>query len=288
MGRKIEKNIKIAIVVLSIILIGFLGFILVDNFLLENNSENQNKDPISTNKPVSSEGPKPTSDENIYEPEEDEIEISMEMAEELYNMLYDPMDCGSSLFSHYGSGKIVPDDFSNLEKNFIVVMNLNKERDMHTNPKYTKEKIIETKNRIFGKETSFEIINEQNCHYFYLGEDGNYTVGWECGGDMCNPLTLTKLSKAVQKGNKIYIDQMVIFGLTGEYGTSDENTAYYYQDYNRTKLLGKKEFIDSYDYMINFGKIDWNQYESQASIYQYTYQDNGDGTYTFMQIEKIK
>lgn len=40
--------------------------------------------------------------------------------------------------------------------------------------------------------------------------------------------------------------------------------------------------------MINSDKLDWNQYENQASIYQYTYQDNNDGTYTFIQIEKIK
>lgn len=282
MSRKTEKNIKIAIVILIIILIGFLVFILVDSFLSENNKEKDK--PIFSNNPISS----PMQNQEANEPEEQEIEISMELAEKLYNMLYEPMDCGSRLFSHYGSDKIVPNDFSNLEKNFIVVMNLNKERVLHQNPKYTKEEIIETKNRIFGKEATFEIINSNSCYHFHLGEDGNYTIEWQCGGDMCSPLTLTKLSKAVQKGNKIYIDQMVIFSLTGESGESDENTAYYYQDYNRTKLLGKKEFIDSYDYMINSDKLDWNQYENQASIYQYTYQDNNDGTYTFIQIEKIK
>lgn len=286
--KKIMKKLKIIIIVLIVIIIGLGTFITVNKFLLEDNSKNKEGNPSSTNRPIPSESPKPTQREDIQEPEEKETEISMELAEELYNMIYEPMDCGSRLFSHYGSNRIVPDDFSNLEKNFIVVMNLNKERVMDTNPKYTKEKIIETKNRIFGKDATFEIINEDSCYQFYLGEDGNYTVEWQCGGDMCSPLTHTKLSKAIQKGNKIYIDQLVIFSLTDESGERDENTSYYYQDYNRTKLLGKKKFIDSYDYMINSDKIDWNQYEKSASIYQYTYQVNEDGTYTFLQIEKIK
>lgn len=288
MSRKTEKSIKIAIVVLTIILIGLLGFILVDNFLLENNSKNQNKDSISTNKPVSSENPKPTSDENINDSKEEEIEISMELAEQLYNMIYDSMDCGGRLFSHFGSDKITPDDFTNLEKNFIVVMNLNQERETNDNTKYTKEKIIETKNRIFGNKTSFEIINDKSCHHFFLGKDGNYTVEWQCGGDTCSSPVITEISKAVKVGNKVYIDQAVIFVSSGEYGHDDENTAYYYQDYNKTRLIGKNDFIDSYDYMVNSRKIDWEQYRNQAGIYRYTFQDNNDGTYTFIQIEKIK
>ncbi len=285
MSRKTEKSIKIAIVVLSIILIGFLGFILVDNFLLENNSGNQNKNPISTNKPVSSEEPKPTSDENIHEPEEDEIEIPIDLAEKIYNTFYDWEDCGERFSKYYKYSKVTADELTNEDKTYIISLNIAKRMEDHI---FTQEEIMETKNRLLGSDTTFEIINSKECKYFFKLEDGTYDLNRYCSGGMCTYQEITDFIKTVQKGNKIYIDQQVIFEKSENHTNDEGMTSYYYQNPERTVLLETKDYKDSDEYIDKYNEIDWKKYEDQVSIYRFTYEDNGDNTYKFIQMEKIK
>jgi len=63
---------------------------------------------------------------------------------------------------------------------------------------------------------------------------------------------------------------------------------YYYQDYNRTILVGQKEFASGEDFVFTSDKIDWDYYQDKAGQYRFTYQINDDGTYTFLQMERIK
>jgi len=118
-------------------------------------------------------------------------------------------------------------------------------------------------------------------------EDDKYWVEAHCG-PICSPSMSTKFVKTVRKGDKIYLDQLAVFNRGGEHEAEDEFTAYYYQDYDRTILLGKNEFNDSFLYFSNVGIIDWNYYQDKAGQYRFTYQVNDDGTYTFLQMERIK
>ncbi len=117
-------------------------------------------------------------------------------------------------------------------------------------------------------------------------ENGNYRISTECG-NMCDATVITNNTKAVQKGDKIYITQDAAFFYS--WTNSDESmTAWYYPDYNHSTILYQKEFRDSEDYMLNVHTFDWNQYANQTSVYQYTFQVNNDGTYTFVQLERIR
>lgn len=275
--KKLVKKLNVIMVLLTITILLTVGLVVKEVFLSKDNPEE--KGNISDNKTTPSETMKPTE-----EKPEEEIEISKELTEELFNMIYDSMLCGNRLYSHFGNDKILPDDFSNLEKNYIVIMNLAKERVPYSNPKYTKEQIIEMKNRVLGKDTSFEMIDSGTFQQFYPEEDGMYTVNWLCGADICMAENENEFIKSIQKGDKIYLDQEIIFT---EYKQVDKDTdtVRYYEDYNKTKLLGEKNFNSSEDYYRYVTKDD---FKNQGSIYRYTYQVNNDGTYTFLQIERIK
>lgn len=96
-----------------------------------------------------------------------------------------------------------------------------------------------------------------------------------------------KITKAVQRSNVIYIDQKVVFeGLS--LNESDEGGfIHYYKDYSREIELGQSAYTNYDDYVQQQSNFDWNLYEDIANTYRYTYRENGDGTYTFIQIEKI-
>lgn len=281
MSCKTEKNIKIAIVVLTIVLIGFLGFILVDNFLSENNKEKDK--PISSNNPISSESPK--QDKEIKEPEEEEIEISMELAKTIYNKFYDAEDCGTRFSKYYKYDKVTADDLTNEDKTYIVSLNIAKRMDEHI---FLEEEILKTKNQLLGENTTFEITNSKECKNFFKLNDGTYDLNRYCSGGMCTPDEITNIKKATKKGNIISIDQKVIFKNDQNHDSGTGLTSYYYQDANQTILLEKRDYIDFDQYLEQYNKINWEKYENQVSVYRYTYRDNEDDTYTFIQMEKIK
>lgn len=291
MNKNNEKRLTIIIIVLIIVIVGLSGFIAVDKFLLEDNSKNKTENPSSTNKPIPLESPKPTQGEDIQEPGEEEVEISMELAEKLYRMVYDDLECGFNLFSYYKYNKITPDTFSNEFKNTVVARRLyerdaDKINNNQKEPIYTNNEILQMKNSIFGENTSFEIVNKKDCGEFQKLEDDNYKINIGCG-NMCTQTAILKISKASKNKSIVRIDQKVIFEDSKNHINDAGMTSYYYQNADRTILLGKRDFLNSMDYLDNYNNIDWNQYENQASVYRYTFQDNSDGTFTFLQIEKL-
>ena len=279
--RKILKKLKVINALLVIMVLALGGVVIKEIFLKDSLEEKNN---ITDKRQNPSESSKPTQENDIKKKEEEEIKISKELIEELFNMVYDSMYCGNRLYSHFGSKKITPDDFSNLEKNYIVIMNLAKEKEPNSNPKYTKEQIIEVKNHVLGKNTSFEMLDNGDYQQFYPEKDGEYSVDWSCGADICMSENENEFIKGIQKGNKIYLDQEIIFT---EYTQKNEelDTVKYYKDYNKTQLLGEKDFNSSEDY---YKYVTIDSFKNQGSIYRYTYQVNEDGTYTFLQIENIK
>lgn len=270
MGKKREKILKGVIFLLAVVMVCEISFIVVDKFLSKEKIDNP---------------PSPTESPEVTPVEEPEKEFSMKKAEELYDMIYDYYGCGIRSYKHYGWDKVLASDFTNKEKNALVIQYLYRnekevgydDMQFHIHKKFTKEQIIKAKNIIFGEDISFEIIKTDgmDSYQFQLVEDGNYVaIGWS---DTCTGYDSSKLIKAVKKGDKVYIDQAIIFGEPSD----DYVYINYYQDYERTKqfyrvLNESNSQIDVVDYL------------DKASIYRYTYQDNKDGTYTFLQMERVK
>ena len=273
------------------IIIGIVGIILFTCGGVMLFQSNHKEKEIDT--PVTKPDP---SIENPSVEEEKEESISLELAEELYKMLHGDFFCGAVYMPYYQYDIVTPNIISNNDKNKIVIRNLFRNREKlqvgttqgDGNPIFTREQIWNMKNQIFGENTSFELNIGRLCmEKFEVLEDDKYSFETHCGG-ICFPSMATKFVKTVKKGDKIYLDQLVVFVKSGEYQTEEANTAYYYQDYNRTILLGQKEFLDETDYFQNSYRIDWNDYQDKAGQYRFTYQINEDGTYTFLQMERIK
>ncbi len=284
MEKKVEVRLKIIIIVLILVIIGLGGFITVDKFLLENDSKVKQKNPNSTNKPVLSESPKPTQGGDIPEPEEKEIAISIDLAKTIYNKFYDAEDCGERFSKYYKYDKVTADDLTNEDKTYIISLNIAKRMDEHI---FTEEEILKTKNQLLGENTTFEITNSKECKNFFKLNDGTYDLNRYCSGGMCTPSEITNIKRATKRGNIISIDQKVIFEKYQNHDNDDGMTSYYYQDVDQTILLEKRDYIDNDQYLEQYNKIDWEKYENQVSVYRYTYRDNEDDTYTFIQMEKI-
>lgn len=285
MDKNNEKKLTIIIIVLIVIIVGLGTFIAVNKFLLEDNSKNKTENPSSTNKPIPSESPKPTQSEDIQKTEEEEFEISMELATTIYNKFYDAEDCGTRFSKYYKYDEVTADDLTNEDKTYIISLNIAKRMDEHI---FTEEEILKTKNQLLGENTTFEITNSKECKNFFKLNDGTYDLNRYCSGGMCTLDEITNIKKATKKGNTIIIDQNVIFKNDQNHNSSTGLTSYYYQDENQTILLEKRDYIDFDQYLEQYNKIDWEKYKNQVSVYRYTYQDNGDGTYMFIQMKKIK
>ena len=284
-GKRNNKILIVFLVIMVVIVLGLVGYIVWDKVL---------RDVAEEEPPVSTIEPTPTIDvtpDMTPSPEEEEVEISLELAEQLYNMIYDWEECGSGLFEYYQYDKILANDFSNEYKNHIVKMNLysSNYKDGTTSngdPIYTLTTIMNVKNRVLGFDTSFELIASSGCKNLNSIGDNQYTLDYSCGGRMCSPSVRTKFERTIQKGDKIYLTQLVLF----EQSENLESgyTSFYYQDYNHSNLIATEEFTDFDDYLVKYDQFDWSKYENNAGIYQYTFQINTDGTYTFLQLERLR
>lgn len=283
--KKKNKILIIFLVIMVVIVLGLVGYIVWDKVLRD---VEEDKPPVSTIEPT------PTIDvtpDMTPSPEEEEVEISLELAEQLYNMIYDWEECGSGLFEYYQYDKVLANDFSNEYKNHIVKMNLysSNYKDGTTSngdPIYTLTTIMNVKNHVLGFDASFELIASSGCKNLNSIGDNQYTLDYSCGGRMCSPSVRTKFGRIFQKGDKIYLNQFVLFeqkeNLSSGYISS------YYQDYNHLNLIATEEFDNFDDYLEKYDQFDWSKYENNAGIYQYTFQINTDGTYTFVQLERIR
>lgn len=115
-GKRNNKILIVFLVIMAVIVLGLVGYIVWDKVL---------RDVAEEEPPVSTIEPTPTIDvtpDMTPSPEEEEVEISLELAEQLYNMIYDWEECGSGLFEYYQYDKILANDFSNEYKNHIVKM----------------------------------------------------------------------------------------------------------------------------------------------------------------------
>jgi len=272
------------------IIIGIVGIILFTSggiLLLKSNHKEKEPDlPVVEQKPGEE---KPPVEEIKEEP------ISLELAENLYQIVYGNLFCGMVYRDYYQYDLVTPDTLSNETKNEIVIQNLNLNKDKlqvgeekNGNPVFLLEDILKMKNQILGEDTSFELNIGHSCmEKFEELEEGKYFFETHCGG-ICTPVMSTKFSKTVKIKDKIILEQLVTFNRNGEHLSEDEYTNYYYQDYKHTILLGQKKFKDGMDYFENAHLIDWNYYQDKAGQYRFTYQINDDGTYTFLQMERIK
>ena len=284
-GKRNNKILIVFLVIMVVIVLGLVGYIVWDKVL---------RDVAEDKPPVSTIEPTPTIDvtpDMTPSPEEEEVEISLELAEQLYNMIYDWEECGSGLFEYYQYDKVLANDFSNEYKNHIVKMNLysSNYKDGTTSngdPIYTLTTIMNVKNRVLGFDTSFELIASSGCKNLNSIGDNQYTLDYSCGGRMCSPSVRTKFERTIQKDDKIYLIQLVLF----EQSENLESgyTSFYYQDYNHSNLIATEEFADFDDYLVKYDQFDWSKYENNAGIYQYTFQTNTDGTYMFLQLERLR
>lgn len=276
--KKLMKKLNVIMVLLTITILLTVGMVVKEVFLSKDNPEEKNK--VSDNKTTPSETMKPI-EEN---PEEKEIEVSQELAEKIYNTFYDKESCGEIFSKYYKYDRVTVNELTTEDKNYIVGINIPKGLG---DTLFTETEIIQTKNKLFGEDTSFEIIDKDDCHYFTKLENGTYELGRYCGVGMCTPSEITDRIKAIRKGSKIYLEQRVIFEKYQNHDNDNGMTSYYYQDPSRTILLEKRDYLDTDEYLEKFNKIDWEKYEDQVSVYRYTYQDNGDNTYRFIQMEKV-
>lgn len=283
MSEKQKTVLEISILVVVVVGICFGSILAVDLFMSKNNQE----DPVPTKSPVPAESSIPSESPVVTESplpiEEEEKEISMELAEELFEMIRISY-CGTGFYSHYGKEKLLANDFTNEQKNAIVIINLNEKKQAigktsDGNPKYTKEQIMNVKNQIFGKDTSFQITEEKTCYQFYIDKDGNYIAQINGCADICMASELHKTISATQIDNKISFEQAIIF-IDYVY-EKNETVTMYYGDWEKTNLLYKEDSSST-------SSINFEKYQDQTSIYRYTYQDNSDGTYTFLEMKKIK
>ncbi len=76
---------------------------------------------------------------------------------------------------------------------------------------YTLTTIMNVKNRVLGFDTSFELIASSGCKNLNSIGDNQYTLDYSCGGRMCSPSVRTKFERTIQKGDKIYLTQLVLF-----------------------------------------------------------------------------
>lgn len=104
-GKRNNKILIVFLVIMAVIVLGLVGYIVWDKVL---------RDVAEEEPPVSTIEPTPTIDvtpDMTPSPEEEEVEISLELAEQLYNMIYDWEECGSGLFEYYQYDKILANDF---------------------------------------------------------------------------------------------------------------------------------------------------------------------------------
>lgn len=226
-------------------------------------------------------------------PEPEETPIRNELAIELYNILMDYGNCGSNMLEYYQKDKVTIDDFSNEEKNRIIIDKMSKEYQPISEKSFTKDQILEVKNRLFGEKTSFEIPEtyESGCKIFYKKKNDNkYYVTDECGGAMCSPEFAGEIIKAVQVGDLVYLDQRVVFGTVLPLDLEEYYSPIsFYQDPEQTIFLGKKE-LKNHDNTVRSninGILDTSDFQEQARVYRFTFQKNGED-YAFVQMERIQ
>ena len=136
MSEKSKKILKVVILGFVVMAICLGGIVTID-LLMPNDKTESN--PSSTNSPSSTESPLPIPNE----PEIEEKEISMELAEELIKVV--------GLVSTFKYDKTTPNIFSNDDKNTIIAGVLF-ERDYKDGIRqliYTEEEILQAKNNFF-------------------------------------------------------------------------------------------------------------------------------------------
>lgn len=212
-------------------------------------------------------------------------------ADKLYHLLYDDADCGASVITYYQYGKVIPDMMKEEDKNRIVVRNLVSSgksigKTEEGNYIYTEEEVNKIKNQILGSSTSFEIIDKEECSYLHKLEDGTYSVQTECEGKVCSSNMVTQFEKTERKGNKIYLNQMVVFKQETEQEVG-VRLVEYFSDYDKTNLIAK-EALPSGTGIHDKNSFDFDKYKDSVGKYQYTFEVNDDNTFTFLQLERIK
>lgn len=265
MEKKKERVLLLVIVIETVVVVS-LGCLIALDKLVWNHDLSQN-DPVQNGS------------QNDY-PVEEEIEITDRLAYQISGILPESDGCEMGVYSHFRRDKTTANDFTNVEKNYIVAKNLLWRENLSWKEKdktfwYDEVEIKNMKNRILGEDISFEIVDSNQCGYFRLEENGIYSVKAYCE-NTCSEHQQTKLIKAVKQGDRVFIEEAKIFEVT------EKKPYIYYRDYDKKHFLFQAR--ESYDTVL----FDWDTYEIDADIYRYTFKHNEDDTYTFLKVEKTK
>jgi len=152
------------------IIIGIVGIILLTSggvLLLTSNHKDKEPDlPVIEQKPGDE---KPPVEEKHPVEEIKEEPISLELAEELYHMVYDKDWCGFVFESYYQYNLTTADSITNKDKNRIVILNLIKKRkeslvseEYRNNRVFTLDEILNN-NKLFVELKKYKQKLEGKC-----------------------------------------------------------------------------------------------------------------------------
>lgn len=137
------------------------------------------------------------------------------------------------------------------------------------------EAILEEYNNLF-KNLTIDSIEKHigTCPSFIYDESNKlFYGGSECGG-ISFTTTLTYINKYTQLGNNAYVYVSV--------GTWNGETNYIYTDYKSTQKYRAIEEFENSENVITADNY------NDFSEYKYTFSKNNDGSYSFVQVERIK
>ncbi len=155
--------------------------------------------------------------------------------------------------------------------------------------KLSEEKLLNKVHSILGNDYKFELKTYDNFKYDKASKQFIITKKpWGC--IFPGVQDLEKISKAVIKGDQLIITYKILFAGDGINWEENDKANYlnYYNDYNKKKLIPKKDIeYDNGDEYNNYRAEDNAHNYSLGSTYQFTFEKQ-DGEYVFVNSKLMK
>lgn len=269
--KKSNKGFIVAIVILSLLLVGSVGYITYDKFLSKTNDKENSENKIEIKKEET-------------ESKEEILDIYSDQIQTLYDNIHIE-DCGLEVRSFYEQNQVSLDSFKSIasslslrklrEKNGTLTSSGYRELN-----KFTYDEINNIAKEIFGKNFNLEEKDYGGCPvYNYDITTKTYTKpeGLGCGCGTTGPENpYYNMYKATKLGDEIHIYESVAYSKAINDDNGNYSYSKYYKDSARTI-----ELSDCYEYnLLSKTCVD------QSSKYEYIYTLEDDN-YVITDIKKI-
>lgn len=220
------------------------------------------------------------------------LDVDSQLVQELYQKInvYENVYLGQKANLFYQKKNTKVTDMNNQDLLYMAIANNRIKKDFEGKKltetiTLTKEEVEKSANQLFGHDVKLkhESLTNSPCAFAAFQYDSQkeiYTQSGVACADNKNSQFVTKVTKAVKKGEQVYLDVKGILILKD---TKNKNKISLYRDVaGKESLALEKTLTGSYDFTDLF-----QTYGSKLTVFRFTFDQDGTDDYHFKTVKRI-